>query len=71
MVQIVCFGGNMLWRHMKVAFRSAKGDTGTPARLKCNPLLNHAFGDFQLGSQVSGSRGFARERKQGWFLPIQ
>ena len=42
-VQIVCFGRNMLWRHMKVAFRSAaNGDTGTLATLNCNLLLNHA-----------------------------
>ena len=29
MVQIVCFGRNMLWRHMKVAFRTAKGGHGS------------------------------------------
>ena len=40
--QIVCFGRNMLWRHMKVAFRGAKGDTATVATLNCNLLLNHA-----------------------------
>ena len=43
MVQIVCFGGNMLWRNMKVALRSAKGDTGPLATLNCNLLLNHAL----------------------------
>jgi hypothetical protein len=42
MVQIVCFGRNMLWRHMKVAFGAAKGDTATEATLHCNLLLNHA-----------------------------
>jgi hypothetical protein len=42
MVQIVCFGHNMLWRHMKVAFRRANGDTGTLVTLNCNRLLNHA-----------------------------
>jgi hypothetical protein len=42
MVQIVCFGRNMLWRHMKVAFRGANGDTGTLVTLNCNLLLNHA-----------------------------
>jgi len=43
MVQIVCFGRNMLWRHIKDAFRGAKGDTGTLATLNCNLLLNHAI----------------------------
>jgi hypothetical protein len=42
MVQIVCFGRNMLWRHMKVAFRGTKGNTGTLATLNCILLLNHA-----------------------------
>ena len=42
MVQLVCFGGNMLWRHIKNAFRGANGDTGTLATLNCNLPLNHA-----------------------------
>jgi hypothetical protein len=41
-VQIVRFGRNMLWRHMKVAFRGANGDTGALATLNCNLLVNHA-----------------------------
>jgi hypothetical protein len=42
MVQIVCSGRNVPWRHMKAAFRGARGDTETPATLNCNLLLNHA-----------------------------
>ncbi len=42
MVQIVCFGRNMLWRHRKVAFRESKGDPATVATLHCKLLLNHA-----------------------------
>jgi hypothetical protein len=42
MVQIACFGRNMLWRHRKVAFRGASGDKGTLVTLNCNRRLNHA-----------------------------
>jgi hypothetical protein len=42
MVQIVCFGGNLLWCHMKVAFRGAKGETRLPTTHKSNPRMNHA-----------------------------
>jgi hypothetical protein len=48
MVQIVCFGRNMLWRHIqscillreRTSFRGPTGDTGTLATLNCNLLFN-------------------------------
>jgi len=43
MVQFVCFGGNMPWRTMNVAFRGAKGKTATPSSLNGNLLLNHVI----------------------------
>ena len=45
MVQIVCFGGNMLWRHMKVAFRTAKGGHGSK------------LGDSSVGRTVLSAAG--------------